>query len=322
MGSCGRNGAVRQYIRSKVPRLRWTPDLHQCFVHAIQRLGGQDKATPKLVLQLMDVRGLTISHVKSHLQMYRSMKADCNGEADGSSFTQESRKQSNEEEEDDNDGCLEEEETSVGYHSSLQKPLMQVSSSHHNHFSSFSSFKSSSPPFPLAKRTRNTDQYPQCNQGETMLMNPYSHDDFVVAEENGDELVRKVESSLIRSQETSMYTAFSLPHHHLFHNLNPLAHAVVEDSHSLKVVEEDQACISANKRRRIENSFDDEDLGCGLSLSLSLQHPSAQKSNGSSPSDISEAISSSCYRHNLKQSTGSSQEHNLNLELSISLCGA
>ncbi|KAJ3680405.1 hypothetical protein LUZ60_016683 [Juncus effusus] len=76
MGSCVRNGAVRPYIRSKVPRLRWTPDLHHCFVHAIERLGGQDKATPKLILQLMDVRGLTISHVKSHLQMYRSMKND------------------------------------------------------------------------------------------------------------------------------------------------------------------------------------------------------------------------------------------------------
>nr|CAD1835240.1 unnamed protein product [Ananas comosus var. bracteatus] len=76
MGNCGRNGAVRPYIRSKVPRLRWTPDLHHSFVQAIENLGGQDKATPKLVLQLMDVKGLTISHVKSHLQMYRSTRHD------------------------------------------------------------------------------------------------------------------------------------------------------------------------------------------------------------------------------------------------------
>ncbi|KAK0578790.1 hypothetical protein LWI29_016223 [Acer saccharum] len=65
---------VRPYIRSKIPRLRWTPDLHRCFVHAVQRLGGEDRATPKMVLQIMDVKGLSISHVKSHLQMYRSMK--------------------------------------------------------------------------------------------------------------------------------------------------------------------------------------------------------------------------------------------------------
>jgi hypothetical protein len=37
-----RNGGVRQYNRSKVPRLLWTPDLHLCFVHAIHKLGGQD----------------------------------------------------------------------------------------------------------------------------------------------------------------------------------------------------------------------------------------------------------------------------------------
>ena len=36
------NGSFRQYNRSKMPRLRWTPDLHLCFVHAVERLGGQD----------------------------------------------------------------------------------------------------------------------------------------------------------------------------------------------------------------------------------------------------------------------------------------
>ncbi|KAJ1259472.1 hypothetical protein BS78_10G158200 [Paspalum vaginatum] len=75
-GSAERAPTVRQYNRSKLPRLRWTPDLHMAFVHAVERLGGQERATPKLVLQMMNVRGLSIAHVKSHLQMYRSKKLD------------------------------------------------------------------------------------------------------------------------------------------------------------------------------------------------------------------------------------------------------
>ncbi|KAJ0430132.1 putative transcription factor MYB-HB-like family [Helianthus annuus] len=46
------------------------------FVKTSNAYGLTAEATPKSVLLSMNVRGLSIAHVKSHLQMYRSKKLD------------------------------------------------------------------------------------------------------------------------------------------------------------------------------------------------------------------------------------------------------
>ncbi|XP_045810609.1 myb family transcription factor PHL8-like isoform X2 [Trifolium pratense] len=56
------------------PRLKWTHDLHQRFIDAINQLGGAD-TTPKSIMRVMEIPGLTLYHLKSHLQKYRHGKS-------------------------------------------------------------------------------------------------------------------------------------------------------------------------------------------------------------------------------------------------------
>ncbi|KAE8125880.1 hypothetical protein FH972_020648 [Carpinus fangiana] len=72
----GASDFSNEFMRSRsrrnmrAPRMRWTTTLHARFVHAVHLLG----ATPRSVLELMEVKDLTLAHVKSHLQMYRAVK--------------------------------------------------------------------------------------------------------------------------------------------------------------------------------------------------------------------------------------------------------
>ncbi|XP_024009232.1 protein PHR1-LIKE 2 isoform X1 [Eutrema salsugineum] len=59
------------------PRLRWTSELHERFVDAVTQLGGPDKATPKTIMRTMGVKGLTLYHLKSHLQKFRLGRQAC-----------------------------------------------------------------------------------------------------------------------------------------------------------------------------------------------------------------------------------------------------
>ncbi|KQJ89764.1 protein PHR1-LIKE 2 [Brachypodium distachyon] len=75
-GEVSRSGGAPSLVLTAdpKPRLRWTADLHERFVDAVAQLGGPEKATPKTILRTMGVKGLTLFHLKSHLQKYRMGK--------------------------------------------------------------------------------------------------------------------------------------------------------------------------------------------------------------------------------------------------------
>ncbi|XP_009765181.2 myb-related protein 1-like [Nicotiana tabacum] len=65
---------VPSHDLNRKPRFRWTVEVHDHFVEAVNELGGPFEATPKNIMKLMDDEDITSDHIKSHLQKYRQSK--------------------------------------------------------------------------------------------------------------------------------------------------------------------------------------------------------------------------------------------------------
>jgi SHAQKYF class myb-like DNA-binding protein len=73
--SCSSAPTSPQSLSSrKKKRVKWTPELHELFLEALDKLG--DKAVPSTILSEMGVAGLTRENVASHLQKFRTQQRE------------------------------------------------------------------------------------------------------------------------------------------------------------------------------------------------------------------------------------------------------
>uniref|UniRef100_I1LF38 HTH myb-type domain-containing protein n=2 Tax=Glycine subgen. Soja TaxID=1462606 RepID=I1LF38_SOYBN len=243
----------------------------------------------------MDVKGLTISHVKSHLQMYRSMRGDLGRQGRTPS---QHRNQSFEEHD---DGCVDE-VNDVGVEYSCSKPLGRESDSFFGH--------SNLPPkrARIEMRSSISERLQQCSQRlcDVVVPNPYCFYDYL----------KQKKPMPMADQHSPPFPDFP--------NLTSFK-SPDQQSDFLQVTKLNEGKSTSQTINVLVNTTTETanvEIEDELSLSLTLPNPSPQRSSGS---EISEAISS-ChgFSNNYKDCSSSSThtvKERINLDLSLALCG-